>query len=209
MDTWEMIDAERTAVADLADSLTPAQWDAATLCTAWKTRDVVAHLNVGATSTTGKTLGALVRYGFRIDAMLQGEAIKDGKRSTEDLRKDARAAVGQRRTPPGIKPESLLVDYVVHEQDIRRPLGLPRTIPPDTLAAALDRVVDIGSSLVPGKKRSSGLRLRATDIGWEHGEGEEVSGPGEALLMNLAGRADALDELAGPGLATLRARVGG
>jgi hypothetical protein len=35
----------------------------------------------------------------------------------------------------------------------------------------------------------------------------EVSGTGEALLMAIAGRPDALDELDGEGLATLRERL--
>ncbi|MEU0313383.1 maleylpyruvate isomerase family mycothiol-dependent enzyme [Nocardioides sp. NPDC006273] len=45
------------------------------------------------------------------------------------------------------------------------------------------------------------------DVGWSHGNGAEVTGPGEALLMAISGRADALPELEGPGLVTLESRV--
>ena len=47
----------------------------------------------------------------------------------------------------------------------------------------------------------------ATDIDWSFGQGQEVTGPGEALLMTIAGRPDPLHELSGPGLTTLRQRV--
>lgn len=53
-----------------------------------------------------------------------------------------------------------------------------------------------------------GLRLVATDLEWSAGRGAEVSGPGEALLMTLAGRGDAVDELTGPGRPTLVRRIG-
>lgn len=51
------------------------------------------------------------------------------------------------------------------------------------------------------------LRLTATDLDWATGDGAEVLGPGEALLMAMAGRPHALDDLDGPGMATLRRRV--
>ena len=57
------------------------------------------------------------------------------------------------------------------------------------------------------KKNANGLKLVATDMDWTPGEGPEVSGPGEALLMAIVGRPQALDELDGHGLATLRRRV--
>ena len=55
--------------------------------------------------------------------------------------------------------------------------------------------------------KSVALRLVATDLEWTHGKGPEVRGPGEALLMVMAGRADALGDLHGPGLTTLAARL--
>ena len=44
MDTWEMLDAERTEFADLCDTLTPEQWDTRSLCAKWRVRDVVGHV---------------------------------------------------------------------------------------------------------------------------------------------------------------------
>jgi hypothetical protein len=50
------------------------------------------------------------------------------------------------------------------------------------------------------------LKLVATDMSWSHGSGPEVSGPAEALVMMMAGRVGALDDLSGEGRAELVAR---
>ncbi len=86
-----------------------------------------------------------------------------------------------------IKPTESLLDHIVHHQDIRRPLGLPRQMPEDRLVAALDVAPDFGG-FVGAKKRAAGLRLVATDVAWSHGDGPEVSGTGEAILLALTGR---------------------
>jgi hypothetical protein len=51
------------------------------------------------------------------------------------------------------------------------------------------------------------LAFSATDTDWRHGEGPEVSGPATALLTTIAGRTAALPELAGDGVAEMRARL--
>jgi hypothetical protein len=56
------------------------------------------------------------------------------------------------------------------------------------------------------KKRIAGLKLTATDVDWSHGNGPEVNGPGEALVMMMAGRLVALDDLSGEGKAVLVTR---
>jgi hypothetical protein len=52
------------------------------------------------------------------------------------------------------------------------------------------------------------VRLIATDSDWSYGKGPEVRGPGEALLMVMAGRPAALRDLEGAGTSTLVARLG-
>ncbi len=100
-----------------------------------------------------------------------------------------------------------LVDGTIHHQDIRRPLGLPRTIPPERLRYVLDRTPT--NPRLGAWRRIRGLRLRATDIDWSRGSGAEVVGPGEALLMAISGRRGIVGELDGPGRAILAARIGG
>ena len=210
MDTWEMVDADRAELADLTDTLTPEQWDAPTLCTAWKVRDVIAHVTDGATLTKPQTLGIAAKYGFRINKLLNDEAIKGGKRPVPELCTAWRETVGSRRTPPGVNAAGMLTDELIHQQDIRRALGIPRQIPADRLRVVLDETAKTGRSYLPAAKRIKGLHLRATDLDWETGkpDGEEVTGPAEALVMAMAGRPAALAELSGPGVATLRTRMG-
>lgn len=66
-----------------------------------------------------------------------------------------------------------------------------------------------GNPRIGAGRRIRGLRLRATDLEWTHGDGPEVTGPGEALLMAMSGRPAALADLDGPGHATLAARLRG
>jgi uncharacterized protein (TIGR03083 family) len=209
MSTWELIDAERTSWADLADSLAPDQWDAQSLCSAWKVRDVVAHVTQGANITAGKGIATMLKYGFRMNRMLEREAVKDGGKPSDELREELRETIGGRRTPPGAKPEDVLLDLIVHEQDVRRPLRITTTIPPEALTSVLDRLAKTNNPLMPARKRAGGLHLRATDTGWEHGTGDDVSGPAEAVLLALAGRAAALNDLSGPGVELLRTRLAG
>lgn len=204
-----MTDAERGAFADLTDSLTPAQWDQASLCDGWRVRDVVAHLYEGSVLTGFKAFVTAAKYGFRINTMLDREARKDGSRPIEELRNNMRASIGMRGHPPGTKPPDLVLETIVHQQDVRRALGVAREYPGPTLRVALDRAAGMGNSLLPGKKRAADLHLRATDVDWDHGPGDaaEVAGPGEALLMAMAGRSEALADLTGPGVDALRRRI--
>src|SRR4051794_19829709 len=184
MDTWQMIDAERAEFADLCDSLTPEQWDAPSLCTNWRVRDVVGHIAGGADLSIGRAMVELVKYGFRIGPMLEQTAIKAGNEPTGELARKMRATIGARKTPPGVKPEGVLTDTIVHQQDVRRAIGATRTVPPARLGVALASIKGVTNSLLPGKKRPAELGLRATDMEWSAGTAgaPEVTGPGEALL---------------------------
>jgi hypothetical protein len=110
-----------------------------------------------------------------------------------------------------IKPQESLVDHIVHQQDMRRPLGLPRKVPAERLLAALGVVTvypGVGGA-AGAKNRARGLRLAATDVNWSYGKGPGVRGTGEALLLALTGRPIMLDELTGDGVPALRDRIGG
>lgn len=100
-----------------------------------------------------------------------------------------------------------LVDGLIHHQDIRRALGVPREIPRERLSAALPFATS--APPIRASPRITGLRLVATDVDWATGEGPTVEGPAEPLLMAIAGRGDAIDELTGSGQPTLASRVAG
>ena len=205
-DTWTMVAEARTDLASYLETLTPEQWDAPSLCDQWKVRDVVGHLVEGANKISmGSMMGALARNGFNLNKMLAAGAIEVGQRSPEDLSKAMREAVSLRNSPPMTKPEDTLSDTVIHTQDIRRALGDPGSVPQDRLIVALDRMKNTGT-ILGIKKRIAGLKLVATDTDWTTGEGPEVSGTGEALLMAMCGRKTAIADLTGEGVSTLRDR---
>ena len=60
---------------------------------------------------------------------------------------------------------------------------------------------------VKSKQRMDGLRWTATDVEWTFGDGPEVTGPAEALILLASGRPAPIDEARGDGVATLKERV--
>ena len=207
IDVWGAVRDERIALLADLERLMPEQWNAASLCSGWTVRDVVAHLVAGADAGGAAIMVALVRSGFRLHRMLGDDARRRSRGQTPDsLLAAFRGCVGSQRTPPATRPWQMLSDTILHGQDIRRPLGLRRDFPADRLVIVLDRLAPL-RPILGVKQRVAGLRLQATDLGWTHGEGAEVTGPGEALLMAMAGRSAALVDLDGPGVSILRLRL--
>jgi uncharacterized protein (TIGR03083 family) len=205
MDTWEMVDAERKDNIAMLEGLSPEQWEVPSLCGGWRVRDVAAHLASPANYAIGPFMGDLLRSGFNINKATARDAVRRGAQDPKLLIEEYRSTIGKRRKPPGTVPATVLNDMVVHGQDIRRPLGITRAVPEERVRTCLDFVK--GKQPIYGaKKRVAGLKLVATDIEWSHGEGPEVRGTAEALLMMLNGRRDALKDLEGNGKATLASR---
>jgi uncharacterized protein (TIGR03083 family) len=203
--TMQMACAEREDLAALLEGLTPQQWESPSLCDKWRVRDVVAHA-IGFDPLSRWQLVRRMAKGLvtRGGANALGVA-EYADRPPEELL----ALVRRYRQPKGLTAgfdgRIALTDGMIHQQDIRRPLGIPRTIDPDRLRVALDFTLYAPRLL--GAVRVRGLRLTATDMEWSHGRGPEVHGSGEALLMAMAGRADALRDLDGPGKAKLARRL--
>jgi len=205
-DTRALAREERAEFATFLATLSPEQWEASTLCAGWRVRDVVAHvIGHDVQGMTGFTR-TLARSGFSPD--------RANQRAVDDLGDldpwGLLALVRRYETPEGFTARFgcriALCDGAIHQQDIRRPLGLPREIPPERLRAILDFAMV--APPIRAFIRTRGLRLVATDLDWSSGRGPEVHGRGEALLMAAAGRPVAPDELEGPGRDTLTGRVG-
>ena len=205
MDTWVAIDEERKDTLALLESLEPVQWDVPSLCAEWKVRDVVAHLTMAATMSGASAVSLLLRNGLNFNRAMARSAREQGRADPAQLRDAFAATIGGRSKPPMTKPLDNLVDVVVHAQDIRRPLDIPRVIPEARLVPCLDRLKGYGFPF-GAKKRVAGLRLEATDFDWASGEGPVVQGPGEVILLMLAGRRVVLGELSGDGAAVLATR---
>jgi hypothetical protein len=160
-------------------------------------------------------IGMLAGYRFNVPKGFTEAAVAYGSEHAPAQIMAVFDAIPNERVRKGIsrliKPQESLVDHIVHQQDMRRPLRLPRQVPEERLLAALGVVTvypGVGG-VVGAKKRSGGLRLVATDVDWSHGEGSDVRGTGEAILLALTGRPVVLDELTGDGVATLRDRIAG
>ena len=188
MDTdaiWQHIDIERTWMADLLESLPDEEWDRPSLCDGWTIRDVGAHLCF-AQSSVGSVLWPMVRAGFRYDVFVRDTALRSPLTHGQIVA-TLRGFIGSRRRVAFITDLEPLIDILVHNQDIARPLGVDHPIPPDAAAAAADRVL---SSPFPLKRWRSprGVRLVATDIDWSHGSGREVRASMGTHLLSLTGR---------------------
>ena len=202
-------DEENADFSAYLHTLTPDQWDRPSLCEGWRVRDVVGHILDGNEINLWTLPIRLGRYGFSSDRSGKAHSIAraEGHTPSELVREfDERDAwAGTCRVFPD---KLVLLDRLVHHQDIRRALGDRREIPEERVVAVLDATPTLGS-VFRAKRRTKGLRFEATDVEWRWGDGPTVSGPGEALVMTMLGRSQPLPELAGDGLETFAARVRG
>jgi len=136
---WQHIDSERAWMADFLESLPPEDWQRPSLCAAWTVRDVGAHLAFAQTPVRDLLWPAL-RAGFRYDALVRDTALSSPLTHEEIVAK-LRSFLGSRRRVAFITDLEPLIDVLVHNQDIARPLGVDHPIPPDAAAAAADRVL--------------------------------------------------------------------
>jgi uncharacterized protein (TIGR03083 family) len=203
--TWKLIHRERASIADTLATLTPSQWAQPSLCDGWTVRIAASHIVTGAEQTKKRFVGHMFANGFRFNKMMDRDAKRVAARAPDEIIARLRARVTTTNHPPA-PVITMLGEVVVHSDDIRRPLGLESDTSPEALVACLD-MYKTASFPVGTKKRIEGLRLVATDVGWAHGTGPEVTGPAMPLLMAMTGRTQGLDGLAGEGLATLRNRM--
>jgi uncharacterized protein (TIGR03083 family) len=195
-----MFAAEREAFLGLAVGLTSEQWDARSLCPDWTVRDVVVHIAFHTHRVTlGDSLGGTEKVTAR---MLAHEHVE----SNEDLLRWLASPV-----PPKMASRMNISEVVIHEQDIRRALDLPRRPPDDTLRVCLDLCSTWrGAKFTLGHERrtSRGLCLVADDMSWSYGSGPEITGDALLLLLAIAGRHSVLSEIKGPGVPMLTERLG-
>ncbi len=205
-DLYPMVCDERRRLADVLDTLTEAQWQTPSLCAAWTVRDVAAHLVYPATTSKLRVIIPFAKAGFNFDKFTIATAKAD-RRTGPELAKALRATAGHRFTPPGFGFEAPLTDAVAHGRDIGRALEIASSIEPQTARAVLDFLVSKKATRAfVTRGRTAGLRFEATDFNWAHGDGLAVRGPAEALIMAILGRVQALDDLSGDGVDTLRSR---
>lgn len=204
-DVMSLAADERRDLADFLETLTPAQWHTQSLCGDWNVRQVAVHVVSYEDLGIAGSIGRLVRGRFSLDRTNPIGVAAGADASTTEIVEQIRAHLRPRGITAGFGGRIALTDALIHHQDIRRVLDAPRVVPPERLAVVLP--FSLRALALPSRRDIHGLRLIATDLDWTHGEGPEVTGPGEALLMAIAGRPAALADLAGPGVAPLAERM--
>ncbi|WP_116452035.1 maleylpyruvate isomerase family mycothiol-dependent enzyme [Blastococcus litoris] len=198
--------AEREDLLELLERLPDEQWRTPSLCPGWTVRDVVAHVLSYDGLGPRELATRFARGRFLVDRTNAVGLADDGGRSPAELVELLRQHLTPQGLTAGMGGAIALTDGLIHQQDIRRPLGEPRTIPADHLVPAF-RTALFGPVL-RGVLRARDVRLVATDIDWSFGRGPEVRAPAEALLLAVAGRAAVAGELTGPGAGRLAGRLG-
>jgi len=199
-DTVDMFVTEQAAFANLIRDLTPEQWELPSLCPGWTVRDVVVHTAFHTHRGLKETLGSTEKYTPLLVEHNHADTI------------DGLIAWFASRAPAKARRSTInLCELVIHQQDVRRAVASTRDYPEETLRICLEQCTTvIGNVFVIARRQrlGHGLRLVATDIPWARGNGPEVAGTGEAILMAIAGRSAALADITGPGVAVVAERYG-
>ena len=211
-DDMTLLWAEVDDIGGLLSELGDEQFDTPSLCSGWAVRDVLGHMGLGHTTPMGAMIGRIAKYGFNVTKASSREStmLFAGKAPDEIRRfwSEVMMATHPRKGISKMIPARAgFLDHLVHNQDIRRPTGHARSIPEERLRRALELARSEGSPMFSPKRNVAGLRLVATDVDWSGGDGPEVTGPGEALVMAASGRRAALADLSGEGVDRLRERI--
>ncbi|MFC0002930.1 maleylpyruvate isomerase family mycothiol-dependent enzyme [Micromonospora siamensis] len=202
----DLVAAERHRFADLIDSLTPEQLDTPSLCGEWTVRQVAGHVVAPFATRRSWFLPLLLHSRFSLHRANAELARMVARRPVAELTGELRRNARNPFAPPVVGQLGQLTDLQVHAQDVRRPLGLAYALDPEPARTSLDFLVSRRSVAFGPRRLRGGLRFATTDLDWAWGDGPEVRGTAEAIMMALTGRTVVLPELTGDGAAVLRKR---
>ncbi|HEY8045350.1 MAG TPA: maleylpyruvate isomerase family mycothiol-dependent enzyme [Streptosporangiaceae bacterium] len=203
-ETWKHIHSERAQMADTWATLSAGQWAAQSWCQGWSVQDTGGHIVAAAEQTPVNFYKEMASAGFRFNVFTDRGARRLASIGPDELVRRLRARTSTTNHPPA-PVMAMLGEIVVHGEDIRRPLGLKHQPPEAALLAVADSWKN-SNLLIGAKRRITGLRLRATDTEWQHGDGPEVSGPLLSLILAMTGRTAVHPDLSGEGVTELAAR---
>lgn len=208
-DHSHVLRAARLPLIELLASLDEPQWRTPSLCEGWTVQEVAAHLAWAPVEPPLATAVGFVRARFDVNRLNDENARRWARRGPTAVLEQLRAVATSGATPFGVPWPAPLVDAVVHEVDVRRPLGRPRAIDESVFRETADFLLAARwplPVLVGGdpQRRVGGVRLVSTGTAWTSGDGPEVHGSPESILLLLAGRPVRDDELTGPGATRVR-----
>jgi uncharacterized protein (TIGR03083 family) len=198
---------ERRQMADLLAGLTEDQLNGPSLCAGWKVHDIAAHLVSYLRFGQAKIYLGILATGADFDRVNVGLASWMARRPTTLLIRQLRRGATSRVTIPRSGYDPVLGDIVLHDLDVRRPLGIPRAVAEERLWVTFNHLTANPSPGYTMGTRLAGLRVATSDTGWSYGEGPLVCGGAQDVVLALAGRLPALDELTGDGVPVLRERL--
>jgi uncharacterized protein (TIGR03083 family) len=210
MSVRELLRENDERFCTVARGFSADDWSSPSLCRRWTNHQVLAHLVIGLSASLRSVAGAVLRHrGAFDDANADMATVLAAARPPAELIRDFERL---RQEPRGIgryfPPRLLLGDHVTHELDMLFAVGTGPQIPSDVLVAVLNTQVAVPNPFVPAFRNSRGLRLRATDVSWRHGDrGPVVEGRANELVSVLGNRAKVLPRLGGEGVAILGARL--
>ena len=214
VDVWQLIRTERRALIELLETLDDDEWTVPSLCRGWTVQDVAAHVAWAPVLSPAAAAPALARARFSINTMIADSAVRWSARGRSAILDQLRSNLADDAKQFALPPVAALADAVVHPLDIRRPLDRPRPIPRAAFTATADFFTGASSrwpmSIPVGgsaSRRIAGLRLVADDLDWSRGQGPEVHGAAEALMLVLTGRPVEPTEPTGPGAPELYSRL--
>lgn len=205
LDLMTAIHDARRRLADDLDGLPEHSWHTPSLCASWDVEHVVAHLTAVASLGRAAWVRSIALSGFR-PAVHNERRLREHLGASPEETLAGFRAVSTSIVTPTDDLAAYLGEVLVHGEDIRRPLAMA----PDGDVAAATEVARFYASrnfAVPSRTVAAGLRLCTDDGPFTAGAGPEVTGPTLALVMALAGRSGHLDQLDGPGVALLAARI--
>ncbi|MCU1353496.1 MAG: hypothetical protein JWM05_2705 [Acidimicrobiales bacterium] len=208
---FDLIAERRRSLAGFLRDLPEERWRVPSLCSGWTVRQVAGHLATPFLIGTARFAWEMVRCGGSFDRAADRVARRLAEMPTDELVAVIEEHATDRYTPPGLGPIAPLTDSVVHTLDVRWSLDARDAIPPDAAREVLGFL-----SSRSARSRAFGARAvapdvcwSATDLDWSTGPADSpvVSGPADAVLLVLAGRRAGLDDLQGPGLGSVKARL--
>jgi uncharacterized protein (TIGR03083 family) len=182
-----LIAAHRRAFGEVLEGLVEADWNAPSLCSGWRVREVVAHMTMPFRYSTPRFLGELIRSRGNFPTMADRVARRDARASIATVLQDWQSNVDHPWRPPRGGHRGALTHDLVHGLDITIPLGMEHPVSEPTLLLVLQ------NATTPLSLRRSGvdvseIRLLADDLDWTFGDGRPLHGSARHLLMVLMGR---------------------
>jgi len=203
----DLISAHRRSLAAALSTLTAEQWQGASLCAGWTPAHVLAHLTMPFRISESDFMAGLQRCGGDFTKFSDEIAARDSELPPADLVGVLRDNADAPWAPPGGGLTGALSHDVIHGLDITWPLSLAYEIPARALTIVLDAIMSPQETGAEADRATlfgfplAGIRVRATDLDWSAGAGEELVGRSRDLLPLLAGRAVPIELFQGPGVA--------